>query len=77
MSGHGKAAVLNLLTFPKTIELEQRVSRAEITVAQLPQILAEKDVQIADLQRTVTLLQGRLASLQAQFDHLFAKLGHY
>jgi uncharacterized coiled-coil protein SlyX len=67
----------NILTFPKTIELEQRVSRAEITMAELPQILVAQDAQIAALQQTVTMLQGRIVSLQAQLDHLFAKLGHF
>jgi uncharacterized coiled-coil protein SlyX len=67
----------NLLAFPKTIELEQRVSRAEVTVSELPQILATKDAQIASLQKTVDALHGRVVALQAQLDHLLAKIGHY
>lgn len=70
-------ALPNIVMIPKTIELEQRVSRAEVIVSELPQILAGKDAQIASLQTTVDMLHGRIVSLQAQLDHLLAKIGHY
>jgi len=45
---------------PKSWELEQRVSRLEL--------------QIRDLQATLTLQAKRTISLQAQIDHLIARL---
>jgi uncharacterized coiled-coil protein SlyX len=77
MAQRNVKALPSVLMFPKTIELEQRVSRAEVTVSELPEILAEKDAQIASLKSTVDMLHSRIVSLQAQLDHLLAKIGHY
>ena len=60
---HGTPHGSHILNFPKTIELEQRLAKAEVT--------------IGDLQDNVDLLQQRIAALQAQFDHLMARLGLY
>ena len=53
----------HILNFPKTIELEQRLAKSEVT--------------ISVLQDSVDILQQRVAALQAQLDHLLAKLGLY
>ena len=45
---------------PKTVELEQRLARLELTCA--------------EMQRTVDVLKKRETSLRAQVDHLLARL---
>lgn len=53
----------NVLTFPKTIELEQRLARTELLVE--------------DLQQLLSVFQKRVIALQAQLDHLSAKMDRY
>jgi uncharacterized coiled-coil protein SlyX len=67
----------NILTLPKTIELEQRVARNELAVTDLRAAIAAKDAQIASLKDTIGALYRRVASLQAQIDHLSARSGRY
>lgn len=67
----------SMLTFPKTVELEQRLARAELTLAEQCEAIAAKDVQIASLRETVGALSRQVVSLQAQLDHVFAKDGRY
>jgi uncharacterized coiled-coil protein SlyX len=50
----------NVLAFPKTIELEQRLARAELT--------------ITELRETISVLHKRIVSLQAQLDHVVGKI---
>jgi uncharacterized coiled-coil protein SlyX len=77
MAERPATALPSLLTFPKTVELEQRVSRAELTASELSEIVAERDAQIGALQKSVDLLRSRIVSLQAQIDHLSARFGRY
>jgi len=67
----------NVLTFPKTVELEHRVARAEGTVAEQAERLATQDAQLKALRETVDVLNKRIVSLQAQLDHLFGKIQPY
>jgi uncharacterized coiled-coil protein SlyX len=46
---------------PKSIELETRIARLELV--------------LTDLRRTMEVLTKRTAALQAELDHLSAKLG--
>jgi len=77
MIERANAQALLVLTLPKTVELEQRLARAEVTVGELRETLSAKDAEIASLKDTVKVLQNRVVSLQAQIDHLFARLGKY
>jgi hypothetical protein len=53
----------SLLSFPKTIELEQRLARAELTITELREI--------------IDVLFKHVTALQAQLDHLHGKTGRY
>ncbi len=70
-------ALPNVLTFPKTLELEQRLARAEVTLAELRESVAGKDAEIASLKDAVNMLYRRVTSLQAQLEHVFAKSDPY
>lgn len=67
----------HVLTLPKTVELEQRVARAEVTITELRAIIAADEAHINSLTNTIDLLRKRIVSLQAQLDHLFAKATGY
>jgi uncharacterized coiled-coil protein SlyX len=66
-----------VLTLPKTVELEQRLARAEVTIGELRESVALKDSEVVSLKDTIKALQYRVLSFQAQLDHLFAELGRY
>jgi uncharacterized coiled-coil protein SlyX len=66
-----------LLDFPKTIELEQRLARLELTVAELRLSAATDATTIKDLRETVAILHKRMVSLQAHLDHAFARIVPY
>ena len=69
MSDPDRRATPTVFAFPpKTLELEQRLARAEGTIA-------EQQADIESLTSMVDMLRKRLISLQAQLDHLFAKSG--
>jgi uncharacterized coiled-coil protein SlyX len=65
------------LTFPKSLELEQRLARNEMTVTELRETITAKDAKITALEDTIAALYRRVIALQAQIDHLSAKFGSY
>ena len=67
----------NVLRFPKTLELEQRLARAEVTITELRETVVAKDAEVVSLKDTVNMLHKRVISLQAQLDHLFGKIQPY
>jgi len=67
----------NVLSFPKTIELEQRLARAELTIAELRSGAARKDAVIQELRDTTSALYRRVIALQAQLDHLLGKIAPF
>ena len=70
-------ALPNVLTFPKSIELEQRISQAEGTIIELREAVATSEATAQSLRETVDVLHKRIVSLQAQLDHLFGKIVRY
>jgi uncharacterized coiled-coil protein SlyX len=66
-----------VLHFPKTIELEQRLARLELTVSELRLASATDASTIKDLRATVEMLRTRIVSLQAQLDYMSAKVSPY
>jgi len=77
MIERGNVHTLPVLTLPKTVELEQRLARAEVIIGELHETLSAKNADIASLKDTVKVLQNRVVSLQAQLDHLFPRIGKY
>jgi uncharacterized coiled-coil protein SlyX len=63
-----------VLTFPKTLELEQRLARAEGTITELRETIVTNDATTQELRDTVSALYRRVVSLQAQLDHLLGKI---
>ena len=70
-------AAPHVLTLPKTVELEQRVARAEGTITELRGTIAADGAHIKSLTETIDTLRTRIVSLQAELDHLFGKIGRY
>jgi uncharacterized coiled-coil protein SlyX len=66
-----------VLEFPKTVELEQRLARNEVTISELQATIATSEATMKDLRDTVQMLHKRIMSLQAQLDHVFAKIKPY
>jgi uncharacterized coiled-coil protein SlyX len=60
---NGADVPANVLSFPKTLELEQRLARNELT--------------IQELRATIDVLNKRIVSLQAQVDTMASRMGLY